>query len=74
MGFDNNIFVGPENESSFSINQILNSLLFIRIVKVLELMTLSNHGHFDHCTLCWDGSTMKYTTRHRSTFGNFDSP
>jgi hypothetical protein len=52
MGFDNNIFAGPKNESPFSINQFLNTLIFIRIVNVLELTTFSNHGHFDHCTLC----------------------
>jgi hypothetical protein len=49
MGFDNNIFVWPVNKSPFSINQFLNSLLFVRIVKVLELTTFSNHGHFDNC-------------------------
>jgi hypothetical protein len=55
-----NIFAGPENESPFSINQFLNPLIFIRVVKVLELMTFSILGHFNHCTLCCDGSTMKY--------------
>jgi hypothetical protein len=39
MGFDNNIFAGLENESPFIINQFVNRLLFIRIVKVLELTT-----------------------------------
>jgi hypothetical protein len=67
-------FLGSENESPFSINQFLNPLLFIRILKVLEHMALSNRGHFDYCTLCWDGPTMKYTARHYSSFGNFDSP
>jgi hypothetical protein len=45
--FDNNNFAGPENESPFSINQLLNPLIFIRVVKVLEVMTFSNRGHFD---------------------------
>jgi hypothetical protein len=74
MGFDNNVFAGPENESPLRINQFLNPIIFIRIVKVLELMTFSNYGHFDHCTLLWDGSTMKYMARHQSSFSNFDSP
>jgi hypothetical protein len=52
MDFDNNIFAEPENESPFRINQFLNPLIFIRVVKVLELMTFSNHGHIDHYTLC----------------------
>jgi hypothetical protein len=74
MSFDNNIFASPENESPFNINQFLNPLMFIRVVKVLELMTFSNRGHFDHCTLCWDGPTMKYMARHHNSFSNFDSP
>jgi hypothetical protein len=58
--FDNNNFAGTENESPFSINQFLNPLIFIRVVKVLEVMTFSNRGHFDHCTLCWDMPARKY--------------
>jgi hypothetical protein len=50
---------GQIMEGPFSMNQFLNSLIFIRVVKVLELLTFSNRGHFDHCTLClvckvWD--------------------
>jgi hypothetical protein len=74
QSFDNNIFMAPENESPCNINQFLNPLIFIGVVTVLELKNFSNRGHFDHCTLCWEGSAMKYTARHHSSFNNFDSP
>jgi hypothetical protein len=47
---------------------------FIRVVKVLKLMTFSNRDHFDHCALYWDGPVMMYMARHHRSFGNIDSP